>query len=75
MRGYVIHAQLSAKAPVIPVNDPMGLQVFRIGALVGKTHNKSFRRSRVTTAVGYLTKPPYGGSGHERAKPLYSGIA
>ena len=45
MRGYVIHTQRSAKVPVIPVNDPWGRQVFRIGALVDKTHNKSFRRS------------------------------
>ena len=44
MHGYIIHAQWSAKVPVIPVNDPMGPQVFRIGALVVKMHNKSFRR-------------------------------
>ena len=45
MYGYVIHVLGSTKVPLISVNDPMGRQVFRIGVLVDKMHNESFRQS------------------------------
>ena len=42
MRGCIIYAQWFAKALVIRVNNLMGHQVFRIGALVDKALDKSF---------------------------------
>ena len=63
MCGYVIQAQWSV--PVIPVNDPKGPQVLRIGALVKKDNIKF---QMMDKSFLWLVIKPNHGSCHYRVK-------
>ena len=43
LHNYVTGEQQFAKEPVIPVNDLIEAQIFRIGTLANKIHNESFK--------------------------------